>query len=102
MRREVAGVGDGDSVQDWFTSLPIITKTLLVSTLLMGFGVTFNFVSPNAVISDWPSIKDKFHVWRLLTSFVFYGSFRFKFLMYVYTLYQNSLRYEVNPFNTGR
>jgi len=99
--RRAAGVGDGDSVQEWFASLPIITKTLLVSTLLMGFGVTFNFVSPYSVIFDWPSIKDKFHVWRLLTSFIFLGQFSFNFAVHTYVLYQNSLRYEVNPFNTG-
>mmetsp|Transcript_28318 Transcript_28318/g.56606 ORF Transcript_28318/g.56606 Transcript_28318/m.56606 type:complete len:314 (+) Transcript_28318:53-994(+) len=101
MPQNVAGVGDGDSLQDWFKTLPIVTKTFLVSTLLGGAMVTFGMVSPYDMVLDWYSIKNKFHFWRLFTAFVFAGKFSFNFAMHTYVLYENCKRYEANPFNTG-
>lgn len=100
-RNNVAGVGDGDSLQDWFKSLPIVTKTFLVSTLVLGGLVTFGMVSAYSVILDWHSIKNQFHFWRLFTTFIFAGKFSFNFAMHTYILYENCKRYEEAPFNTG-
>lgn len=102
MRRgNIGRIGDTDSLQDWFTNLPFITKVFLVSTLLGGFTITFNIISPAQFVIDWYLIRNKFHIWRLFTSFIFAGPFSFNFLMHTYVLYQNSLRYETSPFNTG-
>lgn len=53
------------------------------------------------LIFDWNLIWNKFHIWRPFASSVFIGPFSFNFLMHIFMLYQNSLRYEANPFNTG-
>eukprot|EP01036_Dinobryon_divergens_P028942 gene28942-37966_t len=101
MRREVGQVGDGDSFQDWFNNVPPITKVLLVSTLLSGAMLTFQWVSAQSLVLFWPEISSKFEFWRLFTSFIFAGPFSFNFAMHTYVLYENSRRYELNPFNTG-
>lgn len=102
MRRPVGGMGTaGGTPQDWFQQLPIITKIILTSTVLSAACVSFGFISPMSLIFHWPSVYYKFEIWRLLSSFLFAGSFSFPFLMHVYMLYQNSVRYEASPFNTG-
>ena len=94
-------VGEGDSLQDWFKSLPLVTKILLVSTLLSGVAITFNFIPGELLILDWGRIRYEFHFWRLFTCFVIAGPFSFNFAMHTYILYENCKRYEANPFNTG-
>lgn len=101
MNRPVAGVGSANTPQQWFRDLPIITKILLCSTLFTAAATNFQFINPMNFIFSWPMIWQKFQIWRLFTPFVFAGGFSFPFLMHVYILYQNSLRYEQNPFNTG-
>jgi hypothetical protein len=101
MNRNVAGVGDGDSLHDWFKTLPIVTKTFLVTTLLGGAMITFGMVSAYDLVLDWHLIKNKFHFWRLFTTFIFAGKFSFNFAMHTYVLYENCKRYEASPFNTG-
>lgn len=100
-RAAVASVGDGDSLQDWFKTLPIVTKAFLVSTLLGGALLSFGMVSDYSMILNWPLIKNKFHFWRLFTSMIYAGKFSFNFAMHTYVLYENCKRYEANPFNTG-
>lgn len=101
MPANVAQVGDGDSLHDWFKTLPIVTKTFLVSTLLSGALLSFGMIDAYSMVLDWPSIRGKFHFWRLLTSFIYAGKFSFNFAMHTYVLYENCKRYEASPFNTG-
>lgn len=101
MRRPVAQVGDTGSIKDWFNSLPLVTKIFLVSTLLSGALLTFNFVNPHSFILSWELIINKFHFWRLFTPFIFAGGFSFNFALHTYVLFENCKRYEANPYNTG-
>lgn len=101
MNRPVTGINNSGSPQDWFRDIPIITKILIVSTLFTGAVSSFKLMNPGLFIFHWQSIYSKFEFWRLFTSFLFAGNFSFPFVMHVYMLYQNSLRYEMNPYNTG-
>ena len=100
-RANVAGPNQGDSLQSWYDDLPIITKILLTGTLLQGAMVSFGMLNPMNIILWWPQVTNKFEIWRLLTNFLYAGKFSFPFAMHCYVLYENSKRYEVNPFNTG-
>jgi hypothetical protein len=99
--RRPATVDSGGTPQEWFRDLPVVTKILFTSTLFFGACATFDFISPMTLIFYWPNIYQKFEIWRLFTAFTFAGSFSFPFAMHLYMLYQNSLRYESNPFSTG-
>ena len=101
MRRPVATVGQGDTPAAWFASLPIVTKTLCVSTLMCSGLVTFGWVNPMQIIFHVPSITHRLELWRLLTPYLFAGKFSFSFLMHLMALYENCMRYERMPFNTG-
>jgi Derlin-2/3 len=101
MRRPVGGVGDAGTPQDWFRDIPIVTKILLISTVGTAALASFKLLNPMVFIFHWDSIYSKFEIWRFFTAFMFAGTFSFPFLMHTYMLYQNSVRYEANPFNTG-
>lgn len=101
MNRNVAQVGDGDTLQNWFNSLPLVTKIFLVSNLIMGASLTFKWLEGASMVLFWPMILKKFQIWRLFTSFIFAGPFSLNFAFHVYILYQNLRKYEENPYNTG-
>eukprot|EP01038_Epipyxis_sp_PR26KG_P009695 gene9695-13049_t len=101
MQRPVAQVGQGDSLRDWFNSVPIITKFFLLSTILSGALLSFNIISSSSMVFLWELVRYKFQIWRLLTCFIYAGPFSFNFAMHTYVLYENCRRYELNPFNTG-
>lgn len=88
-------------IKDWFKSIPLVTKFLVTSTLLSGAGVSFGLLSPRQLFFAWPLVHQKFHIWRLVTPFLFAGTFSFNFLMHLVILYENCKRYERNPFSTG-
>lgn len=101
MADRAAQVGQGDTFQSWFNSVPLVTKVLVVSTLVTGAATTFQFLSPETLVLDWTFLIDRFEVWRLCTPFIYAGPFSFNFALHVLTLYENCRRYESNPFNTG-
>lgn len=101
MNRPVAQVGDGDTLQSWFNDIPIITKILFVSTIVSGAGLSFGWLGAEPMILIWPKVISQFQVWRLFTAFIYAGGFSFNFAMHTYVLYENSRRYESNPYNTG-
>lgn len=97
----VGRVGDSTSPEEWFYSMPPITRYMFSSVLLITCGVSFGFISPGKLNLFWPSIVHKFEIWRLFTSVLFFGKFSFPFLIHLYMLYQHSMRYELSPYNTG-
>jgi len=70
----------------------------MVVTLSGNLGV----VSPRNFLFSLDAIKDNFQVWRILTCFLYVGSFEINTLISMYLLVQFSKQYEKGgPFNTG-
>lgn len=101
MPPSVARVGDSNTPQNWWAELPVITKSLLAATLLSTAATTFNLTTPANFALIWPLVKEKFQIWRLVGCFIYAGPFRFQYFIHMLMLYQNSSRYEADPFNTG-
>lgn len=99
--RQPGRPNQGDDLQNWFQSIPLVTKTFVVGTFIISLMETFGMLNPMSIVFYWPAIKDKFQIWRLLTSYWYAGKFSFPFAMHLYALYENCRRYETNPFNTG-
>ena len=101
MNRRPAEVGVGDSLAEWIKEVPLVTKLLVAGT----FGTTFmDFVgicSANTFTFSSYLIFKKFQLWRLVTPFLYSFGFSPNFFFHIYLLYENSRRYEMNPFNTG-
>jgi len=79
----IAGAGDGPSPSDWFNSLPPISRSFgaacVGSTLMFMVGI----LNPSNIYLSWELVGNKFHIWRLLTNFVFLGKFSFNFFIYM-------------------
>lgn len=101
MRGNFGTVNQGDNPQDWYNSLPIITKILFTLTLLMTCLSSFGIIPYTYFIYDFQFIRYKFEIWRIITGCLFAGSFSFNFAMHLYMLYNISVAYELNPYNTG-
>lgn len=101
MADRAAQVGQGDSLQSWFQSVPLITKIFLVSTLATGAGLSFKMLDAGSLVMIWRLLSDKFQIWRLFTCFVYAGPFSLNFAIHTMVLYENCKRYEANPYNTG-
>lgn len=101
MRRPVNSVADGPSASDWFNSIGLCTKILLLSTLFSGTSIYLRLLSPSFYVFSWQLVWNQFEIWRLVTPFIFAGGFGFPYAMHLYMLYLNSSRYETSPFDTG-
>ena len=97
----IARPGGGDTPQDWFYSLPPITRALFVSVLGSTTAASFGLLNPGSLGLDWRPVIHKFEIWRILSNFIFFGPFSFPFVISLYVLIQYASRYEASPFNTG-
>ncbi|CAM9897029.1 unnamed protein product [Heterosigma akashiwo] len=93
--------GAGASPQDWYNSLPIITRYWFTGTICTTVLVNFGALSPAYIVLNFPLIWKKFQFWRLASHFFFAGKFSFPTLISMFMLVQYSQRYEAGPFNTG-
>ena len=89
-------------LQQWFKSLPIITRVWFGTTMVLTLAGNFGFLSPYYYVFKWGNIVSKFEVWRVATCFCYAGGFDFNTLIAMYTLVTFSKNYETGgPFNTG-
>ena len=100
-RRNIGGLGGGDDLRQWYREIPLVTRSFISGTLLLGFLATFNLIAINKLLFVSELVRMKFQVWRLITPFLFSGKFSFNFAMHLMVMYENFKRYESNPFNTG-
>mmetsp|Transcript_56605 Transcript_56605/g.132825 ORF Transcript_56605/g.132825 Transcript_56605/m.132825 type:complete len:254 (+) Transcript_56605:65-826(+) len=87
---------DGVTIEQWYKSLPIITRiafTVAFSTTVLA---SLHIVSPSILILNWPMVTNKLQIWRLLTSVTFFGGFGFGFLFQLYFFQQFSTKLENN------
>lgn len=94
------GIGDSGP-KEWLEALPPITRAWFLASILTTCVTSFGFMQPHRVVWFWPMLYHKFEVWRLVTPFVFFGTFSFVFLINMYILVQYSQNYEASPYNTG-
>lgn len=101
MPANIARPGDSNTPQEWWRSLPVVTKYLVSATVLSTLACYMNLTNYGNFALIWPLVWKQFQIWRLFGCAVFAGSFSFPYFFHVLMLYQNSLRYETEPYNTG-
>lgn len=80
--------------EQWYKSLPPITRFGLTSI----FGVTclsqMGVVSPGLIILDWTLVCHRLHLWRMFTNVFFFGDFNLGFIFHMYFFQSFSSRLE--------
>lgn len=98
--RNLDQVGGGP--QEWFQSLPILTRHWLGLAVVTTLGGNLGLIGINKLVFMWEPLKDNFEVWRLFTSFLYFGEFSLHMVFGLYFLVEYSKRYETGSgFNTG-
>lgn len=96
------GMDDTGGPQQWYDSLPIITKNWVTAAVLGTIIPNVGGVPIMKMIFDFESISQKFEIWRLFTCFLWLGKFEFQTVISLFLLYQYSKQYESGiGFNTG-
>lgn len=102
LARPVGGVGDPTGPEQWFYSLPLITRYWFAFTIGLTCTANFGIINPYYLVFSWQNIQSKFEIWRVATCFCYAGGFSFQMLIAVFMLIQFSKQYETGgPFNTG-
>lgn len=70
-------VNDGANISDWFRSIPIVTQYWFGATMALTFAGNIGIVDPSMLVWSWMNIKNKFELWRVVTSFCYAGPFAF-------------------------
>jgi Derlin-2/3 len=92
----------GNSVEEWFRSLPPLTRLWFVSSFAATILVSGIGAFPGHRLLWIPEflLPPHFHLWRLITPFVYLGGFGMPFVINLYLIVKYSAAYESNPFCT--
>lgn len=96
------GLDDVGGPQQWYDSLPFITKHW--STLALGTTVLTNFgiIPISKLFWSFEQVSKSFEIWRIFTPFLYLGPFKFETVIALFLLFQYSKQYEgASMFNTG-
>jgi len=83
----VVGVGGNKQIEEWWATMPRITKACFVFALGSTLAVTAGAITPLHLWLDWDSIYNNFQIWRLVTNFFFFGKFGMGFIFSMMILY---------------
>lgn len=77
---------------------PKITKYLTIVFISISLLLWFNIVNPMNLYLNFSLVFGKFQVWRLLTTFFYFGEFNMMTLFHIFIFYQNSKYLEKSVF----
>jgi len=81
----MAGVGVGDPLE-WYNEIPVVSRAYLTGSFLTTAACALDLVSPFSLYFNFKLIFYRGQVWRLITNFLFFGTFSLDFLFHMYFL----------------
>lgn len=82
----------------WYTEIPIISRLYLTAAIGTTTACFMDFVSPLTLYYNYDLIVHKKQFWRLVSSFLFFGSFSLDFLFHLYFVVRYCRLLEEGPF----
>jgi len=73
--------------EDFFKNVPPVTRTYMTVCFLTTLVVHLELISPFSLYFNWDLISHDLQLWRLLTTFLFYGYFGLNFIFHMFFLY---------------
>jgi len=74
------------SIEDWYKEMPIVTRTYLTLSFLTTVLCSLEVISPFTVYFNLKLITEKLQLWRLISSFLFFGNLGLDFLFHMFFL----------------
>ena len=90
------------SPEEWFKNLTPICKTWLTLAVVTTVGIQFKFVNPEWIYLNFDFVFKRFHIWRLITNFFFFGQFSFGWLIQMFILSRYTQLLEETEFQGSR
>lgn len=87
--------------QQWYESIPLLTKYWATVSLATTFLGNMNTIPLSLLLFNYSCIKNHFEVWRFITPFLYLGGFSYRTAARLLALYQFSRNYENYPYNIG-
>lgn len=76
--------------EEWYKSMPIITRSYMTGCLLTTLAVYLELVSPLALYLNFKVVYSQLELWRLITNFFFFDYFGLNFLFHMFFLVRHS------------
>mmetsp|Transcript_1054 Transcript_1054/g.2628 ORF Transcript_1054/g.2628 Transcript_1054/m.2628 type:complete len:241 (-) Transcript_1054:415-1137(-) len=101
---DFAGVGamnagdGGVNPMSWYMDIPVVSRVYLTGAFLTTFACAVDIVTPLSLYFSWDLIWQEGQVWRLITSYLFFGVFSIDFLFHMYFLVRFSRLLEEGDF----
>jgi Derlin-2/3 len=77
-------VGNAQDLFSWYREIPIISRIYLTAAIGASTLCFMDIISPLTLYYNYDLIMKKQQLWRLISSFIFFGSFSFDFLFHIY------------------
>jgi Derlin-2/3 len=83
--------GANIDVMSWYLKIPLVSRLYLTGAFLCTAACAVDIISPFSLYFNWDLVISQGQVWRLLTSYLFFGVFSIDFLFHMYFLVRLSL-----------
>mmetsp|Transcript_19216 Transcript_19216/g.24470 ORF Transcript_19216/g.24470 Transcript_19216/m.24470 type:complete len:238 (+) Transcript_19216:136-849(+) len=80
------GGGAGFDFMSWYMDIPVISRLYFTSAFLTSAGCALEIISPFSLYYNFDLIFLQGQAWRLLTTYLFFGTFSIDFLFHMYFL----------------
>jgi len=86
MDQVAANPGGGFDLISWYMEIPVISRIYMTSAFLTTAACAIDIISPFSLYFNFNLIFVQGQVWRLITTFLFFGLFSIDFLFHMYFL----------------
>eukprot|EP00549_Striatella_unipunctata_P003712 CAMPEP_0118686370 /NCGR_PEP_ID=MMETSP0800-20121206/7773_1 /TAXON_ID=210618 ORGANISM="Striatella unipunctata, Strain CCMP2910" /NCGR_SAMPLE_ID=MMETSP0800 /ASSEMBLY_ACC=CAM_ASM_000638 /LENGTH=111 /DNA_ID=CAMNT_0006583403 /DNA_START=189 /DNA_END=524 /DNA_ORIENTATION=+ len=69
------GGGDGFDLMSWYMEIPVVSRTYFTGAFLTTAACAVDIISPFSLYFNWSLIFKEGQVWRLVTTYLFFGMF---------------------------
>lgn len=90
--------GAAPDVMSWYMEIPLISRLYLTGAFLTTAACAVDIVSPFSLYFNWDLVFSQGQIWRLVTSYLFFGVFSVDFLFHMYFLVRYSRLLEEGDF----
>jgi len=80
------GGGAGVDLMGWYMEIPLVSRLYLTGAFLTTAACAVDIISPFSLYFSWDLVFTQGQIWRLVTSYLFFGVFSVDFLFHMYFL----------------
>jgi len=85
-------------LEQWYMEIPVVTRVYLTLVALTSFACTLDIIKPIQLYFNWNLILHNHEIWRLITSFLYFGNFSIDFIFHMFFISRYSRMLEEGSF----